>query len=166
MKAVERILAYDDGQIDQHRDATWQQRRDNARKGKPKPSNSLPDGTFKQTSPGGIANTLKNKSKDYDQAMRRLTNYENGRGRGIPNPERRKLDQAKDSLKNAFGESDDNDSNSTVKAFQTSINTVPVGHNLDDEWLETGLSSNPEQTPKADISDPMVIGAVTRLLEN
>lgn len=103
MKAVNRILAYDDGQINQHRDATWQQRRDNKMKGKPKPSNSLPDGTFKQTSPGGIANTLKTKSKDFDQAMRRLNNYENGRGRDMKGMEKRTVDDAKDALRDAFG---------------------------------------------------------------
>lgn len=106
MKAVERILAYDDGQINQHRDATWQQRRDNARKGKPKPANSLPEGTFKQTSPGGIANTLKTKSKDFDQAMRRLNNYENGRGHDMQGMEKRTVNDAKDALRDAFGKDD------------------------------------------------------------
>lgn len=174
MKAVERILAYDQGQIDQHRDATWQTRRDNKYKGKPPPDNRLPEGTFKQGSPGGIANTLKNKSKDLDQAMRRLNNYTNGRDRETPNNERNKLEQTKHALQDAYGVKNDEDSsgpeknrtNNTNANFQTSINTVPGGHNLDDTGLDTGLDSKPTEGPKAEVHDPMVLGAVSRLLED
>ncbi len=163
MNAVERILAYD---IDPHRDATWQQRRDNAHRGKPKPSDSLPEGTFKQNSPGGIANTLKTKSEDYDQAMHRLNNYTNGRGRDLPNDERQKLDETKDSLRDAFGEPNKDTSSTTTEttAFQTSINAPPIGHNLDDSKLDTGLDSKPTQHPTSDVADPMGIRAVSRLL--
>jgi hypothetical protein len=166
MNAVERILAYDDGQINQHRDATWQQRRDNSFKGKQKPDNSLPEGTFKQESPGGIANTLKTKSKDYDQAMRRLNNYTNGRGREMPNTERRKLDDAKESLRDAFGKPNTDDSTTTqptTAIFQQSFNAVPGGHNLDDSRLDTGIDSKPEDNPKSEIGDPIMSGAVARL---
>lgn len=138
MKAVERILAYDDGQINQHRDATWQQRRDNERKGKPKPSNSLPEGTFKQTSPGGIANTLKTKSKDFDQAMRRLNNYENGRGRDLKGMEKRTVNESKDALREAFGKDKDNsDPNSRTKPVSSGLTwdgNANVGFNDDELW--------------------------------
>lgn len=173
MKAVERILAYDQGQIDQHRDATWQMRRDNKYKGKPEPDNRLPEGTFKQQSPGGIANTLKNKSHDLDQAMRRLNNYTNGRGREMPSNERNKMEQTKHSLQDAYGVKNNEDSsgpeknrtNNTNANFQTSVNTIPTVHNLDDSGLETGLNSKPEQKPVAEVHDP-IIGAVSRLLED
>jgi hypothetical protein len=69
---------------------------------------------------------------------------------------------------NAFGELDGNDRHSTITetvAFQTSINAPPIGHNLDDSRLDTGLGSKPEQQkPKADVRDPLVMGAVKRLL--
>jgi hypothetical protein len=174
MKAVERILAYDQGEIDQHRDATWQNRRDNKYKGKPMPDNRLPEGTFKQGSPGGIANTLKNKSEDLDQAMRRLNNYTNGRGRETPSNERNKLEQTKHALQDAYGVKNDEDSsgpeknrtNNTNANFQTSINAPTSVHNLDDSRLDTGLDSKPNEGPVADVRDPMAIGAITRLLED
>jgi hypothetical protein len=171
MDAIKRILAYDQGQIDQHRDATWQMRRDNKHKGKPMPENHLPEGTFKQTSPGGIANTLKNKSDDLDQAMRRLNNYTNGRGREIPNNERNKLEQTKHALQDAYGVKENEDSqgpsknptNNTNANFQTSINTVPIGHNLDEGYLDTGLDGVSTEDPTTTVQDP-VLGAVSRLL--
>jgi hypothetical protein len=174
MNAVERLIAYDQGQIDQHRDATWQNRRDNKYRGKPMPDNRLPEGTFKEGSPGGIANTLKNKSHDLDQAMRRLNNYTNGRGREMPSTERNKMEQTKHALQDAYGVKENEDSsgpqknrtNNTNANFQTSINTVPGGHNLDDSRLDTGLDDKPTQKPVAEIHDPMIIGAVSRLLED
>lgn len=158
MKASERILAYDDGQINQHRDATWQQRRDNAQKGKPKPSNSLPEGTFKQTSPGGIANTLKTKSKDFDQAMRRLNNYENGRGRDMTGMEKRTVDSAKDALRQAYGEGDkksDNQKKSTSPAPKVSGSiswdeNATVGFNDDNALM--GIESGPNPLVAFDFS--------------
>jgi hypothetical protein len=173
MNAVERILAYDQGEIDQHRDATWQTRRDNKYRGKPEPDNRLPEGTFKQGSPGGIANTLKNKSKDLDQAMRRLNNYTNGRGRETPNNERNKLEQTKHALQDAYGVKNDEDSsgpeqnrtNNTNANFQTSINALPGSHNLDDSMLDTGLDGKPTENPTTTVQDP-VLGAVSRLLED
>jgi hypothetical protein len=174
MKAVERILAYDQGQVDQHRDATWQMRRDNKHKGKPPPENGLPEGTFKQGTPGGIANTLKNKSEDLDQAMRRLNNYTNGRGREMPNNDRNKMEQTKHALQDAYGvkENEDsngpqkNSSNNTNANFQTSINAIPPIHNLDDSILETGVDEGFNQQPKGPINDPMILGAVERLIGN
>lgn len=173
MKAVERILAYDQGQVDQHRDATWQNRRDNKYRGKPMPDNRLPEGTFKEGSPGGIANTLKNKSQDLDQAMRRLNNYTNGRGRDMPSNDRNKMEQTKHALQDAYGVDEKEDSNGPSKNpanntnanFQTSINTIPGGHNLDDTGLDTGLDSIPVEVPTTDVRDPGM-GAVARLLED
>jgi hypothetical protein len=70
----------------------------------------------------------------------------------------------------AFGEPDGNDRHSTITettAMPTGINAPPIGHNLDDSRLDTGLDSKPElQKPKADVGDPMGICAVTRLLED
>lgn len=138
MDAVKRILAYDDGQINQHRDATWQQRRDHTFQGKPKPSNPLPEGTFKQTSPGGIANTLKTKSKDFDQAMRRLNNYENGRGRDLKGMEKRTVDESKEALRDAFGkDKDTSDPNSRTKPISSNLSwdgNANVGFNDDELW--------------------------------
>lgn len=174
MSAVERILSYDQGQIDRHRDATWQNRRDNKYKGKPMPDNRLPEGTFKEESPGGIANTLKNKSHDLDQAMRRLNNYTNGRGREMPSNERNKMEQTKHALQDSYGVNENEDSSGPSKNrtnnananFQTSINTIPGGHNLDDSGLDTGLDSKPTEDPTTEIHDPMVMGAISRLLED
>lgn len=171
MNAVERILAYDQGQVDQHRDATWQMRRDNKHKGKPKPENHLPEGTFKQSSPGGIANTLKNKSEDLDQAMRRLNNYTNGRGREIPSTERNKLENTKHALQDAYGKPENEDSqgpekngsNSTNAMFQQSFNAIPGGHNLDDSRLDTGLDTPSEERPVKEVHDPLIFSAVARL---
>lgn len=202
MNAVERILAHEDGHINQHRDDTWQQRRDNAFRGKIPPDNQLPEGTFKQSTPGGIANTLKMKSEDLDQAMRRLNNYSNSQGRNIRGEERRKIDDTKEALRQAYGEPDkkeqkDADPNSRVAgglqwdgnatvgfgdgdeelwgkeagpnpltAFQTSINTMPPVHNLDDTGLKTGLDEKSEQKPIHHIENnqDLLASAVSRLL--
>lgn len=147
MGAVERILAYEDGQIDQHRDATWQQRRDNAQRGKPKPSNSLPEGTFEQTTPGGIANTLKTKSKDFDQAMRRLNNYDNGRGRDMQGREKRKIEDSKDALRNAYGKGGSENKNDPNK---NSPNNVSSGFSWDGN-AEVGSESTSFDSLPSDI---------------
>lgn len=102
-----RLLAaetHDEGYVNPNRDTTWQMRMDNKYKGKPRPDNELPEGTFKGNSPGGIANTLKTKSEDYGQAMSRLNNYINRQGRNLHGQERDKMDRTKDALRDAYGE--------------------------------------------------------------
>jgi hypothetical protein len=105
-KALTRLVTaeHDEGYINPNRDMTWQERMDNKYKGKPRPADELPEGTFKGNSPGGIANTLKTKSEDYGQASRRLNNYINRQGRNLEGQERQRLNQTKEALRNAYGE--------------------------------------------------------------
>lgn len=104
--ARQRLLTadHDEGYINPNRDTTWQMRMENKMKGRPYPDNRLPEGTFKDTSPGSIANNLKMKSEDYGQAMSRLNNYINRQGRNLHGQERQKLNQTKNALRQAFGE--------------------------------------------------------------
>lgn len=84
------------------------------------------------------------------------------------------MEQTKHALQDAYGVKENEDSNGPSKNptnntnanFQTSINTIPGGHNLDDSGLDTGLDDKPTEGPKAEVHDPMVIGAVKRLLQD
>jgi hypothetical protein len=150
-KASNRLLAHDEGYVNPNRDMTWQERQDNKYKGKPKPNNSLPEGTFKENSPGSIANKLKTKSKDYGQASRRLNNYINRQGKNLHGQERQKLDQSKDALRQAFGEKTRpvekvqktpkaasvlfNNGNATIGYDETAINPIHGDEDLPDNPL-------------------------------
>lgn len=62
----------------------------------------LPEGIFKG-SPSSIANTLKSKSRTYDEAMSRLTGYMNRRGSTLQRADEIRLEKAKDALRQAYG---------------------------------------------------------------
>lgn len=90
---------------DKPRDSTWIERTDNKRKGNYDygGQEELPDDIFKG-SPGSIANALKSRSKDMQQALARLSFYRNRSGKNIPDSENSRLDQARDAIYRAYGE--------------------------------------------------------------
>lgn len=69
---------------------------------KPEDPNKIPDDTFKQGA-SQIANILKSKSKDFKQAISRLTYYRNRSGDNLTSADQRRLDQAKEALYRAYG---------------------------------------------------------------
>lgn len=108
-KFAQRILASTDVEAEYYRsvkprDSHWIQRTDNKRKGHYRQGGEdLPEGVFKG-SPSSIANTLKSHSKDMKQALSRLTYFRNKSGDTIPDSERSRLDQARDAIYRAYGE--------------------------------------------------------------
>lgn len=82
----------------------WIERTENKRKGHYRQDGEeLPEGVFKG-SPSSIANTLKSKSKDMKQALSRLSFYRNRSGKNVPDSEHARLDQARDAIYRAYGE--------------------------------------------------------------
>jgi hypothetical protein len=108
-KFAQRILASSDVEAEYYRTIKprnnhWIERTANKRKGHyRKGGEDLPPDVFKG-SPGSIANTLKSKSKDMKQALSRLSFFRNRSGDNIPNSEQAKLDQARDAIYRAYGE--------------------------------------------------------------
>ena len=86
------------------RDNTWIERSQKSRKGKYRyqGGDDLPEGTFTQSS-GQIVNILKSKSKDYKQAMSRLSGYINMQGDNLSSADRNRLEKAREGLKRAYG---------------------------------------------------------------
>lgn len=86
------------------RDNNWIERREQSRKGKYRyqGGDELPEGTFTQSS-GQIVNILKSKSKDYKQAMARLTSYINTQGDNLSSADLNRLEKAKEGLRRAYG---------------------------------------------------------------
>lgn len=86
------------------KDNTWIERTKNSRKGKYDygGGQDVPEGTFKG-SPASIAQILKSKSKDYKQAMSRLSSYINMSGDNLNSSDKNRLEKAKQALKRAYG---------------------------------------------------------------
>jgi hypothetical protein len=93
----------------QAKDYTWVKRVKNKEKGKQMRNGyPLPEGTWTK-SPGQIAQELKQHSKDYDEAQRRLNFYVNRAGRNLRkngNTDEVRLEQAREALKRAYGVQD------------------------------------------------------------
>jgi hypothetical protein len=69
-------------------------------------ANDLPEGLFEKSA-SEIANTLKSKSKDYQQAMSRLSFYINRAGKNLSSQDSQRLEDAKSALKRAYGKPTD-----------------------------------------------------------
>lgn len=157
--AATRILAdeaYDSNYQNNDKDRTWQRKMDEGYHGKPRvPGRELPEGTF-EGSASSIAQTLKSHSEDYAQAMSKLTSYINRQGINLQGADKARLSQAKDALRQAYGEQ--------VKAMENSMYALPLGHNLDDSTLKTGIDEPYDGPhPSEEVEDPM-LNAATRLL--
>lgn len=63
----------------------------------------FPEGFF-EGSPSAIANGLKAKSDSFKQAMSRLNFYINRGGDNLSPDDKRRLDEAKDALRRAYGQ--------------------------------------------------------------
>lgn len=108
-KFAKRILASSEVDAEYYRSVKprnnhWIERTANKRKGHyRKDGEELPPDVFKG-SPSSIANILKSKSKDLKQALSRLSFYRNRSGENIPGSDRSRLDQARDAIYRAYGE--------------------------------------------------------------
>lgn len=80
----------------------WLKRTEQRIEQKPEDPNKLPEDTFKQ-GPSQIANILKSKSKDFQQAISRLSYYRNRSGDNLTSADKKRLDDAKEALYRAFG---------------------------------------------------------------
>jgi hypothetical protein len=160
MSALTRIEAddsYDKNVRNNDKDYTWQREMEHKYNGRPRtPGRVLPEETFTKSS-SEIARILKSHSDDFKQAMSKLTSYINRQGRNLTGADRERLYSAKDSLRNAYG-------NQVESSSETPINTVPLGHNLDDSYLDTGIEDVPEPVPTTEIRDMSGIEAAGRLL--
>ena len=86
------------------KDYTWIPKVEKEHKGKPIPNGyELPEGTYTQ-SPGEIARRLKQHSKDFDQAQKRLNFYRNRQGKNLQHQDKNRMKQAQDALREAYGE--------------------------------------------------------------
>jgi hypothetical protein len=164
MTARTRLLAneaYDSGYVNNDKNYTWQREMEHKYKGKPRtPGRVLPEDTFTKSS-SEIANILKSHSEDYAQAMAKLNSYINRQGRNLQGADRKRLYDAKDSLKQAYGEM-----NKTESSTENPFFNIPSVHNLDDKILRTGIDEDPDsQTSQSTqpVTD-MALNAATRLL--
>ena len=99
MSFAHRILAY---KPYVPRDPTWIKKMGDQKTYKYGGGSDLPEGTYTKSAPL-IVNTLKTHSKDFQQAMSRLTSYINMNGDNLDPGEVRKLEQAKSGLYRAYG---------------------------------------------------------------
>jgi hypothetical protein len=142
LRAVRRLLG--ERQItdppNNDKDYTWQDRMDRQYKGKPRtPGRVLPEGTFDKN-PAEMVNVIKQHSEDYGQASRRLNSYINRQGRNLQGEDKKRLYDAKESLRNAYGEPKPTSGpKSTTSSAETPVYALPPGHNLDDAVLDTGF---------------------------
>ncbi|QRE00322.1 hypothetical protein [Burkholderia phage BCSR5] len=88
------------------KDFTWVKNVEKGFKGKQMRNGyELPEGTWTE-SPGEIVNRLKQHSKDYDEAQRRVNFYTNRAGRNLRrngDADELRMDQTKKALKDAYG---------------------------------------------------------------
>jgi len=126
--------------------------------GRPRtPGRVLPENTFTKSS-SEIARILKAHSEDFQQAMSKLNSFINRQGRNLLGADRQRLYSAKDALRNAYGIHD------TEASSETPFASLPLGHNLDDQYLDTGIEDIPEPVPTTEIKDMSGIQAAARLL--
>ncbi len=166
MNSLIRVLAmdekYQEDYVNNDKNMNWQRDMDRKYAGRPRtPGRVLPEDTFTK-SPSEIARILKSHSDDFAQAMSKLTSYINRQGRNLQGADKERLYSAKDSLRNAFGEQSDPVESST----ETPFNSVPLGHNPDDPYLDTGVEDVPEPVPTTEIHDMsgIEVKAAQRLL--
>ena len=101
--AITRLLATQPNKPNKPKDNTWIKKAEDKQKGKSRNSaNDLPEGLFEESA-GTIANTLKSKSKDFQQAISRLQFYINRAGSNLLSQDQRRLEQAKEALYRAYG---------------------------------------------------------------
>lgn len=163
---------YDENLINNDKDYTWQHKQEEDQKNKIQPiGEKTPKDTYTQ-SPGDIANTLKNKSKDYGQASRKLNNYINRQGRNLQGGDKARVNQAKDALRQSYGEpapkpktpkpapttptTPTTPTPSQTTTTEASPDFIPRWHSGDQPVLETGLN---------DTENAMKINAKARLIE-
>lgn len=85
------------------KDYRWIPQFEKKKKGRPVPNGrELPEDTYDQ-SPGEVARRLRQHSKDYGDAMKRLTFYKNRQGRNLSTTEKQHLEHAKEAVKNNYG---------------------------------------------------------------
>jgi hypothetical protein len=158
MKAAQRLVRAEVQVTDppnNNKDYTWQHKMDKGYKGKPRtPGQVLPEDTFSK-SPSEIANLLKMHSTDYGQASSKLNSYINRQGKNLQGEDKSRLYDAKEHLKNAYGEHTE-----TSASTEMPIYALPPGHNLDDPDLDTGF--HPEELVK-DGPMPTKLKAALRL---
>lgn len=63
-----------------------------------------PEGLYADGSPAEIANYLKSSSRDFQHAVSRITFYINRSGKNLDQGDRYRLEQAKDAVYRAYGE--------------------------------------------------------------
>lgn len=132
------------------KDYTWQHEMTKKYKGKPRtPGKVLPEGTFTK-SPSEIANILKMHSEDYGEASRKLNSYINRQGKNLQGADKNRLYDAKEHLKNAYGEQN---KKKTQAIAEQPIYSLPPGHNLDDGQVDL-LKVVPDNREKEIENDP------------
>lgn len=83
-------------------DHQWVKKVEEKQEQKPQNQPDFPEDFFKGQ-PNTIAQGLKSKSKDYQQAMSRLSFYINRAGKNLTSQDKQRLDQAKDALARLYG---------------------------------------------------------------
>jgi hypothetical protein len=143
-KALERLVLAEKQVTDppnNNKDYTWQLQMERGYKGKMrKPGQVLPEGTFTK-SPSEIANLLKQHSTDYGQASKKLNSYINRKGRDLQGEEKNRLYDAKETLKNAYGEQSKPQTETTSGADYP-LYCTPDGHSGDNPTLFTGFDES------------------------
>ncbi len=137
-----------------NKDYQWQRKMNQGYKGKArKPGRVLPEGTFTKE-PSEMVNILKEHSDDYNQAQKKLNSYINRSGRNLQGEDKNRLYDAKEKLKNDYGEMEHRapvTPTTPVESKQVQIDAdmgsgsyaLPEGHNMDDATLDTGLYDDP-----------------------
>lgn len=145
--------AYDSGYVNNNKDFTWQHKMEKKFKGKPrKPGEVLPEGTYTK-SPSEIARLLKMHSKDYKEAMSKLSGYINRSGRNLQGADKERLHSAKDHLRMQYGQPAQ-PAKTTALAEQP-IYALPPGHNKDDGMVNL-LKIVPDDREKTGEQDPQM----------
>lgn len=139
MRAAQRLLA--ERQVtdppNNDKNYEWQRDMEHKYKGKPRtPGRVLPEGTFTKN-PSEMVNVLKQHSEDYGQASSKLNSYINRQGRNLQGEDKNRLYDAKEALKNAYGQQQQNEK--MQASSETPVYALPPGHNMDDGTLYTGL---------------------------
>lgn len=145
------------------KDYTWQKHMDDSHKNKPQdPAKKNKPGLFTQ-SPSGIAHDLKTQNPtDYGSASKKLNSYINRQGQNLQGGDRKRLYDAKEHLKNNYGEHGESQSkkDKTVGSLlvqaiaEQPIYALPPGHNLDDQTPDL-LNVVPDNREKLAPADDM-----------
>lgn len=136
-----------------NKDFSWQRKMKEGQKGKPrKPGEVTPPGTFTK-SPSEIARLLKMHSKDYGQAMSKMNSYINRNGKNLQGGDKSRLYDAKEHLKNNYGDQDK--PKSTTALAEQPLYALPGGHNKDDGMVDL-MGIVPDNREKSVEQDPQM----------